>query len=78
MAKAITIRNVPDEVHDELLARAAVAGQSLQQYVLEILSDQASYPVSADLIKQIRAEARAGGTRVTRASILTARDADRR
>jgi len=33
MAKSITIRNVPDDVRDELAARAARSGRSLQEYL---------------------------------------------
>ncbi len=33
MSVAITVRGVPDEVRDELAARAARAGQSLQEYL---------------------------------------------
>ena len=34
---AITIRDVPDEVRDELAARAARSGQSLQEYLRAVL-----------------------------------------
>ena len=30
---SITIRNVPDETHEELAARAAASGKSLQEYL---------------------------------------------
>jgi len=33
MAKSITIRDVPDETSDELAARAALTGRSLQEYL---------------------------------------------
>ncbi|MDX1396546.1 MAG: hypothetical protein R3195_19350 [Gemmatimonadota bacterium] len=35
--KMIQIRNVPEVLHRELKARAALAGQSLSEYLLEIL-----------------------------------------
>ena len=44
MAVAITIRNVPHEVRDELAARAARSGRSLQEYLLRQLTDLASRP----------------------------------
>ncbi len=34
VAKIIQIRNVPDDVHAELKARAAANGQSLSDYLL--------------------------------------------
>jgi plasmid stability protein len=33
MATSITIRNVPEEVRDELASRAALAGRSLQEHL---------------------------------------------
>lgn len=78
MAKAITVRNVPDEVRDELAARAARAGQSMQEYVWELLVDAASQPVPVDLINQIREHARASGKRVDSATVLADLEADRR
>ncbi|KLL13045.1 MULTISPECIES: FitA-like ribbon-helix-helix domain-containing protein [Protofrankia] len=33
MVTAITIRDVPDETRDELAARAALSGRSLQEYL---------------------------------------------
>lgn len=34
---AVTVRDVPDEVRDELAARAARAGKSLQEYLRALL-----------------------------------------
>jgi plasmid stability protein len=39
---AITIRDVPDDTVNALKVRAAQAGQSLQAYVLELLSRDAA------------------------------------
>jgi len=79
MSKAITIRNVPDEVRDELAARAGRAGQSLQEYVRGLLVDTASRPSTADVLARARARLNAAGSsRVDAESILAARDADRR
>jgi hypothetical protein len=78
MTVAITIRNVPDEVRDELAARAARSGRSLQEYLLRQLADLAMRPSVDDVIARARARARATGTRVDPGTILAARDADRR
>lgn len=72
----VTIRNVPDDVHDELAARAARSGRSLQEYLLAELSAVASRPSVDDVI--VRARSRSLASRMTRAQILDARDADRR
>lgn len=78
MAVAITVREVPDAVRDELAARAARAGKSLQEYVRGMLIDAASRPPVADVISRARARVDATGVRVDAESILAARDADRR
>ena len=52
MAKMIQIRNVPDEFHQELKARAALAGQSLSEYLLALLR-QASSQATPEEMKAI-------------------------
>lgn len=78
MSVAITIRNVPDEVRDELAARAARTGRSLQEYLLRQLADLASRPSVEDVVARARARTRATGTQLDPQEILAARDADRR
>jgi len=74
---SITIRNVPDEVRDELAARAARAGRSLQEHLRAELIELARDPSPEDLLEQIRARKRETGTRLTPEEILAYRDADR-
>jgi plasmid stability protein len=78
MAVAITIRDVPDDVRDELAARAARAGKSLQEYLRGALIESASRPPVADVVARARARVAHTGSRVSAESILAARDADRR
>jgi len=78
MAIAITIRGVPDDVRDELAARAARAHQSLQEYLRSMLIDSAARPPVADVIARARARVDVTGATVSAESILAARDADRR
>ncbi|MCU0312607.1 MAG: hypothetical protein MUC84_00915 [Solirubrobacteraceae bacterium] len=78
MPVAITVRDIPDDVRDELAARAARAGQSLQEYLRGMLVATASRPPVDDVIARARARVRVTGTRVGAEEILTARDADRR
>jgi plasmid stability protein len=78
MSVAITIRDVPDAVRDELAARAGRAGKSLQEYVRGMLVDAAARPPVEDVIARARTRVEATGVRVGAQSILTARDADRR
>ncbi len=75
---AITIRDVPDKVRDELAARAARAGKSLQEYLRGMLVATAARPPVEDVIARARARVDATGARADAESILAARDADRR
>jgi antitoxin FitA len=59
MGRNIQIRNVPDEVHRTLRARAAAAGQSLSDYLLTELVRVAERPPVADVLA--RAGTRQGG-----------------
>jgi plasmid stability protein len=38
---SVQIKNVPDDVHRTLRTRAAAAGQSLQEYLLALLVEEA-------------------------------------
>jgi antitoxin FitA len=78
MSVSITVRNVPDDVRDELAARAARAGQSLQEYLRGMLISQAAHPAVSDVIARARARVNTTGTRIDADSIIAARDADRR
>jgi antitoxin FitA len=78
MSVAITVREVPDAVRDELAARAARSGRSMQEYLRALLVEQASKPSREDLIARVRERVGRSGSRATTQSILTARDADRR
>ncbi len=78
MSVAITVREVPDEVRDELAARAARAGKSLQEYLRGMLLEAAARPPVGDVIARARARVQATGATVDAETILSARDADRR
>jgi len=75
---SITIRHVPDDDRDELAARAARAGQSLQQYLRASLIDLARRPDPEQVAESIRERKRRTGTLLTAETILGHRDADRR
>lgn len=75
---AITIRNVPDETRNELAARAARSGRSLQEYLKAELIRLASTPTMEDWLANVQAQKEEFGTRLSAEDILAARDADRR
>ena len=78
MAVQITIRGVPEEVRDELAARAALKRQSMQEYLREELERLASLPSIETVLEEARRRVEASDSKVTTAQILEARDADRK
>jgi plasmid stability protein len=74
----ITIRDVPEEVRDELAARAARARQSMQEFLRSELERLASRPAIDAWLEKVRDRKSAGAKRVSSAVVLRARDADRR
>lgn len=48
------IRGVPDDVHRRLKSQAALAGQSLNEYLLAQLGEIARLPTIPELIARIR------------------------
>ena len=77
MPARITIRNVPDDVHKELKERAALRGQSMQEYLRRELERIASRPSADILLERIRKRKQEAGTSVSSDIILQERDADR-
>lgn len=75
---AITIRDIPADVRDELAGRAARAGKSLQEYLRGLLVATADKPTAQQVIARARARVHTTGARVDATVILTAKDADRR
>lgn len=75
---SITIRDVPQETRDELAARAAGAGQSLQEYLRSTLVELAEKPDLETILARARARALATETTVTAEEILEHLEADRR
>ena len=75
---AVTVRNVPEPVRDELAARAARQGQSLQEYLRALLVDLAQKPTVGDVLSRARARVEATGVRLDPAATIAAREADRK
>ena len=78
MPVSMTIRDVPDETRDELAARAARAGQSLQEYVRGQLNELARRPSPLDLWNRVEHRVMATGSSLAAEEILDLRDEDRR
>ncbi len=75
---AITIRDVPDDTRDELAARAARSGRSLQEYLRSQLIELTNRPDPDALLSTVRERKRRTGSRLSAESIVAHRDADRR
>lgn len=78
MGVQITIRDVPEDVRDELASRAARARKSMQEYLKEELERLAARPSVSTWLERVRERKRAANRRVLPALILKQRDADRR
>ena len=59
MTVNITVRDVPDDVRDELAARAARSGRSLQEYLKGQLTDLAYRPLAVEVVADLRRHAAA-------------------
>jgi plasmid stability protein len=55
MTKMIQVRNVPDEVHRVIKARAALAGMSLSDYLLNELQRLVERPTREQMLARLRA-----------------------
>ena len=72
--RSIQVKHAPDDVHATLRRRAAQAGQSMQDYLLDHLTETASRPTLEEVLD--RAGGRAGG-RVALADAVDAVRSDR-
>jgi plasmid stability protein len=78
MSTSITVRDVPDQTRDELAARAALTGRSLQEYLRAKLVELARQPDADALIARIRARKAASASSLPGNRILAYRDEGRR
>lgn len=75
---AVTVRDIPADVRDELAARAARAGKSLQEYLRALLVEAADKPTVDEVLARARTRVTSTGARVDVVATLAARDVDRR
>jgi plasmid stability protein len=65
MSTMIQIRNVPDELHRRLKARAAMAGMSLSDYLLKEIRAVADRPTMEELRARLATRSRVEPTEST-------------
>ena len=69
---------MPEATRNELAARAAATGRSLQEFLRTTLVELAAQPDPATLMDRIRVRKAATGTRLDVAEIVEHRNAERR
>jgi hypothetical protein len=69
---SVQIKGVPDDVHAELRRRSALAGQSLQEYLLDRLIEVVRYPPLEEVLD--RAGGRSGGRLSFARAVAAVRD----
>jgi len=60
MGTLIQVRDVAEDVHRTLKARAAASGVSLSEYVRSLLARDAARPTPEELLARVRARGAAG------------------
>lgn len=72
---SVQIRNVPEEAHRRLKARAAMRGQSLSEYALMELLISLDRPTIEELAARVRARGPSGVTESAADAVRAIRDA---
>jgi antitoxin FitA len=72
---ALQIRHVPDEVRQSLVDQAVAQGQSLQSYLLTLVTREARRPANLALLESFRD--RRDGSRLSTAQVIEALDQTR-
>jgi antitoxin FitA len=72
----IQVRNVPDDVHRALRARAAASGVSLSDFALGELERVAQHSPVAELLGRARARAGGAESAAIAAAVRSGRDRD--
>ncbi|TMH41287.1 MAG: hypothetical protein E6H54_17045 [Betaproteobacteria bacterium] len=54
MSKMIQLRNVPDELHRQLKARAALSGLALSDYLIREVKKIAQHPTPDEMLERLR------------------------
>jgi plasmid stability protein len=73
--KLLQIRNVPDDVHRTLKARAAMAGMSLSEYALAELRRAAERPTRDEVLAKIASRPHVRLRRPPASAVRAERDA---
>lgn len=58
MAVMVQVRNVPDDLHRKLKARAALAGMSISEFLLREIERSLARPTPEELLQRLRSHGR--------------------
>jgi plasmid stability protein len=70
VARMIQVRNVPPELHAELVRRARLEGKTLTAYVQEILEREVGRPPAEEVFARIKARTARWGRTMTTEEIV--------
>lgn len=73
---SLHIRDLPDDVHARLAARAEASGRSLRQYVIDVLSGHCALPTMEEWLREVEGLPPAAGDVDGAALVRAAREAD--
>jgi plasmid stability protein len=75
---SVQIKNVPEDVHRTLRTRAAASGQSLQEFLLALLVEEASFESPDAVFDRIEREESGGSLSFEQAVAFIRQDRDSR
>jgi plasmid stability protein len=74
MSVMVQIRNVPDEIHRRLKARAALAGLSISEYLLQDIERSLERPTRDELLERLSRRSRVEPVEPVAAAIAAERE----
>jgi len=74
MSTMVQIRNVPDEIHRKVKARAALAGMSISEYLLREIERSLERPTREELLLRLRSRQRVEPTEPVAIAVAAERE----
>jgi antitoxin FitA len=74
MPVMVQIRNVPDEIHRRLKARAALAGLSISEYLLHDIERSLERPTRSELLDRLNGRSRVEPVESVAAAVTAERE----
>jgi len=74
MSTMVQIRNVPDELHRKVKARAALAGMSISEYLLREIERSLERPTRQELLARLRSRQKVEPSESVAAAVAAERE----